>query len=35
MSGAMASQPLFLSSVHRDNFVGGVRAEDSKEKGTK
>jgi hypothetical protein len=35
MSGAVASQPLCLSGVRRDNFMGGVGAKGSKCKGTK
>lgn len=34
-SGAVASQPLCLSGVHRDNFMGGVGAKGRKYKGTK
>jgi hypothetical protein len=35
MSGAMALQPLCLSGVCRDNFLGGVVAEVGREKGMK
>jgi len=35
MSGPVASQPLCLSGVHRDHFIGGVGAKGSKYKGTK
>ena len=35
MSGAVASQCLGLSGVHRDNFMGGVGAKGRKHKGTK
>lgn len=35
MSGAVAPQPLCLSGVERDNFMGGVGAKVRKNKGTK